>query len=704
MALRNAISVALPLAIGIAIHQPLAAVAVTTGALNVAYSDGDDSYGQRLRRMLRWSLLGGIAVFIGSATGEYNVLAILTAALWAFAAGLLVSVSARAGDLGLNTLVTVIVFAARGAMSPKGALEAGLLVVAGGLVQTVFALLLWPLNRYRPEQQAIAQTYLELSKDVDPNSEKLNAAPLAQPPQKIQDTLSALGRDHGTEGERLRLLFDQADRLRLSIYLANRLRSELELERRVTQTSEPASADELKHVIELSSKLLHCVAQTLLSQATVNEEPRLLEELQSILDRAQQRKSDPRAPLARDIAAAVDVLAGQLRVVVQLARNAIPAGLREFEREEAAAPWSLKDTGVLATLRANLDWRSAACRHGIRLAVAVAIGDVIARSITLERNYWIPMTIAVVLKPDFTTTFSRGVLRLCGTLVGLLVATFLYRVLPYSALTQLVLVGAFTFLLRWAGPANYGIFSVAITGLIVFLIAATGVPPAEVIFERAVNTIAGGLLALVGYALWPTWEKTTVSDAVASMFDAIRQYFRTVVERFGRDDAFESAALARTRDELRRARAEAEASIDRVASEPRFDKEKLNVLNSMLASSHALIHSMMALEAGVLHRPGGASPEALRGFARDIDFTLYYMLQALKGSSAASEMLPKMRESYRKMVDALRVFSSADQFLIRECDRLTVSLNTLREQVERYVAGIAISSPRLALARGLRLP
>ena len=37
------------------------------------------------------------------------------------------------------------------------------------------------------------------------------------------------------------------------------------------------------------------------------------------------------------------------------------------------------------------------------------------------------MTIAIVLKPDFTATFSRGVLRLSGTYLGLLVATGLFH-------------------------------------------------------------------------------------------------------------------------------------------------------------------------------------------------------------------------------------------------------------------------------------
>ena len=58
------------------------------------------------------SLLGAVAVFTGSITGEYHWAAILVTAAWAFVAGTPVSISTRAGDLGLNTLVVLIVFAA----------------------------------------------------------------------------------------------------------------------------------------------------------------------------------------------------------------------------------------------------------------------------------------------------------------------------------------------------------------------------------------------------------------------------------------------------------------------------------------------------------------------------------------------------------------------------------------------------------------
>ena len=311
----------------------------------------------------------------------------------------------------------------------------------------------------------------------------------------------------------------------------------------------------------------------------------------------------------------------------------------------------------------------------------------IGRSISWERTYWLPMTVAVVLKPDFTTTFSRGALRLMGTIAGLLVATVAYHVLPQSAMTQLLLVGGYTFLLRYLGPANYGVFTLAVSGLIVFLIGATGVAPAAVVWARGVNTMAGGLMALLAYAVWPTWERVKVSDALAEMVDATRSYFRAVVDCFSTQTGTKN--VDERRAEWRRARTEAEASVDRVASEPGSSQATVDCLNSILASSHALIHAIMGLEAGVIQTTAHTTPDVFRRFANDVEFTLYYLAVALRGSRFANRTLPELREDHRRMVDARGSFSAADQYVLLETDRLTVSLNTLREQVVRYRSGCA---------------
>jgi uncharacterized membrane protein YccC len=682
MALRNSLAVALPLGIGIAIGNPLGAVAVTTGALNVSYSDGRDPYYQRARRMLAWSVLGAFAVFVGSLTGNYGWAAVTVAAVWAFLAGLLIAVGPHAGDLGLNTLVALIVYAGRGAAAtPRAALETGLLVLAGGLLQSAFCLAFWPLRRWEPERRAVGHVYLDLAKEVDPDTD-FSVTPLSPKTADEQDTIEALGQDHSVEGERFRLLFDQADRLRLSIYLVSRLRDQLGEHDNQKSEAEGDEADLLDAVQRVAAKLLEEAGSQLISRSAGGGFPVLREQLNSLLQAAQGHKL---SPMGRDIAAAVDVLAGQLRLVSQLVeRTAVLDGVGTVTGVQTpdlrAQFWNWA-----AILRANLDLRSAVCRHAIRLSLSIAAADWFERSLGWQRAYWLPMTVAVVLKPDFTSTFSRGVLRLLGTFAGLILATVLFHLLPVSALTQLLLVGSFTFCLRYWGPANYGLFTLSVSGLVVFLLAAIGSSPAQTIAARAANTVAGGVLAAIAYALWPTWERTQVADSFAEMLDASRLYLQGVFRRFAPELGKKEAGLEEERREWRRARTNVEASVDRVISEPGITAATRDTLLSMLASSRAIMVAVFGLEAGAGHSQPATPPEALRTFARDVDFTLYHLAAALRGSKAAGESLPQLREDHRKLLEARDSFSQSDGHVIAETDRLTVSLNTLREQVMRYV-------------------
>ena len=672
MALRNALGVAVPLAVATALHAPLSGVAIATGALNVSFSDGHDPYPQRGRRMLTWSVLGAVAVFTGSVTGGSNFVATGVVAAWAMLAGMLLAVGSRAGDLGLNTLVTVIVFAAH-PMPVKRAVGAGLLVLAGGLLQTAFALLLWPIRRRQPEREAVGQAFLHLAKAINSDEEPEAAALLDTPAPAVQDTLNALGRDHSVEGERYRLLFDQANRIAVSAFM---------LRHASGNGSRPEAAQEeaeSARLLQLASQVLEAIGRRMSEGEASPMIAAWLDEITRIAKAANSGEEQD------SVGAAREALAGQLRVVAQLAERTTPEGLLEFSYVETSKPWKLQLTSWVETLRVNAHLNSVYFRHAVRLAVCVAIGDALGRGVDWMRTYWIPMTIAVILKPDFGTTFSRGGLRLLGTFMGLVLATVLYHVMPATPWTQLLLVGAFALILRSIGPANYGVFSAAVAGLVVFLIAATGISPAETVDARAVNTAAGGVLALVAYAVWPTWERTQVRQTMADMIDRCREYFHAVAQRFEREDTKTDAALEEARRAWRLARSTAEASVDRLSGEPGARPEQIALLTSMLASSHSVVYSVMVLETELRHVPGGAAVGVSEAFIHDVEFTLYYLAAALRGAVSALQGLPDLRKSYRALADAQDELSPAYRFLVDEMDRLTVSLNTLREQVQKLV-------------------
>src|ERR1700731_877745 len=197
-AFRNALGVVLPLIAGFALHMPRGGLVVASGALNVSYSDGSDPYPARVKRMLASSMICALAVFVGAVSGKHVVLAVTLAAVWAFIAGMFVAVGGAAPDLGIISLVTLLIYAAQH-LAPREAAISGALALAGGLLQTALSVALWPVRRYDPERRVVEKFYLELA---NASSAPWNAtsSPLASShSEQAQEALLGLARDGGAE-------------------------------------------------------------------------------------------------------------------------------------------------------------------------------------------------------------------------------------------------------------------------------------------------------------------------------------------------------------------------------------------------------------------------------------------------------------------------------------------------------------------------
>jgi uncharacterized membrane protein YccC len=683
VALRNSIGLAIPLVAGVVSGQVTGGLAMATGALNVSYSDSYDPYVLRARKMLSASICVALALFAGALSGHSIGTAVAMAAIWSFAAGMMVGLSQAAADVGTISLVTLLVYAAV-PQTLERAVYGGLLAFAGGLLQTALSLGFWPLRRYLHQRLALGDLFLELARSSTTTTLATQPPPASAQTIQAQNVLAALNNDHSIAGERYRVLLSQAERMRLSLVMLGRMRTRMERE-------QPGSdeAATLQAFFETCAGVLRSIGESLRAGVPSSVVPEQLRKMEDLAE--ELREEDETAPQAlafrKDARFQMDALAGQLRSAVDLATSSTPAGLQAFERREARRPWTMRLTSAMATLIANLSLRSTACRHAIRLSVCVALGDAVARGFGLHRSYWLPMTIAIVLKPDFTATFSRGVLRLGGTFAGLLFATGLFHVLPVGLHGEVALIVTLMFVLRWVGSANYGIFVTTVTALVVLLIAMSGVSPKEVIAARAWNTIAGGAIALLAYWLWPTWERTRVSEALAAMLDGYRKYFRAVRGSYTNPGSVSAADLDRARLTGRLARSNLQASIDRSVAEPGTSADAIGLMGAMLASSHRLAHALMALEAGLASTQPVAPREAFHRYANDFEFTMYHLAAALRGSPLSREELPDLREDHHALIQSGDSLQERYALVNIETDRITNSMNTLSEDILRWISG-----------------
>src|SRR5437762_17643 len=291
MALRNALGVAVPLAAGIVLGNVPGGVMAATGALDVAFSDGTDPYLHRGRRMLSAAFFVALAVFAGRLFGYNHPLALLLEAACAFAAGLLVAAGPTPGDIGTITLVTLIVFSASPASSLGKALSSGMLALAGGVLQTIFSLALWPVRRYLPESRALALLYAELARSAAASVPATEPPAATEPILAAREALGALDSARSVEAERYLALFSQAERIRLALLVLGRLHVRL--------GREPgAGADTalIERARELAARMLHSISGALAAGVKGDPHAECLRELRELAERLRAPQSGNGAP------------------------------------------------------------------------------------------------------------------------------------------------------------------------------------------------------------------------------------------------------------------------------------------------------------------------------------------------------------------------------------------------------------------------
>jgi hypothetical protein len=176
----------------------------------------------------------------------------------------------------------------------------------------------------------------------------------------------------------------------------------------------------------------------------------------------------------------------------------------------------------------------------VRLTLCMTVAEIARQLLPIDRPYWVVLTVAIVLKPDYGSVFTRAVQRGAGTLLGVLIGSLLLLVVSRDAwvLVPLALAAG---ALPWARNGNFGLFSVFQTPLIILLLDLATPSGAQLVGTRLVDTLIGcGIVLVFGYLLWPQTWRAPLDDALRAAALAL--------------DRFVDAAFNESPEDTRRAR------------------------------------------------------------------------------------------------------------------------------------------------------
>lgn len=397
--------------------------------------------------------------------------------------------------------------------------------------------------------------------------------------------------------------------------------SELDIER--VQASQAASFAQLAGLSRSMARDVEQVADALLLGKVPPRAQDRTATLQALrgqaLDEAQehpdQAEALQQAALMHSVCMRLGDQDGAVRQLAVLARGEQPPDLSAvrngWQLFVSPAYWSRKP--LLGLWR----WRQPALRHAVRAALAIGAGYVLAQWLPWgSRDYWVLITIVVVLRGSLAQTLERRNQRVLGTLAGSALAVGLLALQPPVAVLLLVVVVAqgvaHAFVAR-----RYVVTALAgsVLGLVLAHLLSGSGSPALDFAERVGDTLLGAALAWGFSYVLPSWERMRIALAVHRVCRAMAAHARqslalaTLAEVTGQPELAWRLARREAYDAL----SALVLATGRALVEPRAVQPPIALLERLQGHGYQLLGQLSAVQSTLLLRRQRLRLEVIAG-------------------------------------------------------------------------------------------
>lgn len=549
IALRAAVGLAIVIGAGLAFLGPGSAASSAFGAYMAAIATFQKSWRPRPVLALAAGLTLAASTFIGYLVGSSHILAfMLLLAVWSFAAGLMWAAGPTAGMIASGNVAIMLVTITLPTSVPQAAGHAAM-IAAGGVVQALL-IVLFPIRRWGAQRDALADA---LAAEAD-YARRLRQDPVAsfdpEPLMKARAAATVTARQarrrpaelHGARG------------------LAERIRPVLALlaDPAVGAPDEGPARDRVRELLAAAGSVLDAAASAIRHGEAVRVPAPALAVLKApdiaeVFQGAPLRAARRLAALLDDVLDAAEPGSG---------RTADPGESMLRPTLPALAPM------VLASVRAELRPGSPILRHAVRVTAVACVGYLIGHALPLGHAYWAPMASVMVMRPDFTQTYTRAVARFAGTLVGVALATAVVQLahpgMYLSGLLAVVSAGLMYTFMR----TGYAVSMVCVSAYVVFLLGMGGARWDQTVPDRVTLTLLGGLLAMLSYAVYPAWETPRLRTRLADWVAADGRYAAAVLGQYADPAGARRGEVREALLAVRDARVAWQEAVDRAAGEP----------------------------------------------------------------------------------------------------------------------------------------
>ena len=470
-------------------------------------------------RMLAIFTVAGTCVAVGSAAiAAFGVGAgAATLLMVAFASSFLRVYGAEAAVLSNLLVVAAVVTIARPVADPVKLLAFAGLCLTGCLWASLLSLTFWRIHPYAAARTAMGKVYRRLAAMAVDLSRTIGHPPGGQ----------AWAEGAQRHRSAVRLAIEEGRRLTLQAVGGRNDQDDISVAGARLLAALASAETEFAYLIALSDRLERHGPQ---GGEPVRRAARLLMLVASVLHRMDRLVTDTDgepAPLKVSVVRllqAANAAPGPIRrLVTPMGTEAQHLADDDFQGSGVRAPLAPAKPlaeRLLAPLRRNLTWKSVSLRHSTRVALCVTAAYLVTEAYKIPYGYWMTTTVVLIMQPYLSNSWVRAVERVIGGVLGGGLAALLGLVFHSQGALLLVM-----FPLAMASMAfrtvNYSLYVFFLTPLFVLILDLThpGVREVAIAGIRALNTVIGGVVALIGcLVLWPGSEgdrlKLDLADAV----------------------------------------------------------------------------------------------------------------------------------------------------------------------------------------------
>lgn len=238
----------------------------------------------------------------------------------------------------------------------------------------------------------------------------------------------------------------------------------------------------------------------------------------------------------------------------------------------------------------NFSLKSSHFRHAIRLTLALIIGYTVSRisSLGIGHSYWILITTIAIMRPAYSTTKHRNLLRLYGTVSGAIIAYFiLIFVKNETALLAVLLTSMILCFTLLKEKYSWAVFFMTIYVFIAFNFLNPG-NINQIFKDRILDTaIAGTIAFLVAYFVLPVWEHTQNADLMKKTVKANIRYFQAAIDRIEKKEITDEYFRMKRKNAVI-SLANLSDNFQRMLSDPKNQRRRMETVHQFVTTSHLI--------------------------------------------------------------------------------------------------------------------